>query len=322
MRYFLLTLSLLTAASSYAGIPRTLTAEELDSHRRMAEPSPVPHFVRPLSDQETANREEKLAPVAAELAKADAKDRAAMQKSADFNLEGDKTVRVFLEKVGEKDIDIPSTPVNAPAALAETAAAAGKAGNKADAQAILSTVTCEDGLYFDSEKGLLVYLKDVVLVDPRFSLKCDDQLKVYLRHEPKKDKTPKAEPAKEEPIKLPALSGDGFSGVDYISAMGNVVMTRTDPKTKEIVEVRGQKATYNGKTAEIIVSGGNEQTVRQGVNFTRVSGKDSYIRVDPDGNVRFHGRIDGKANIESLQKDKKDKPGKNSGKGGESRSKK
>jgi len=54
-------------------------------------------------------------------------------------------------------------------------------------------VECDGGLYFDSDTGVLAYLKNVRLTEPRFSLTCSHQLKVFLEQKPKK---PSSRPTK------------------------------------------------------------------------------------------------------------------------------
>ncbi len=67
-----------------------------------------------------------------------------------------------------------------------------KPANQGDAAAAESTdlgpaatkVLADGGMFFDTAQGILVYLKNIRLTDPRFDLTCSDELKVFFAKKP------------------------------------------------------------------------------------------------------------------------------------------
>ena len=48
-------------------------------------------------------------------------------------------------------------------------------------------IHCEGGMYFDADEGVMVYLKNVTLKDPRFNLSGANELKIFFEKKPAKD---------------------------------------------------------------------------------------------------------------------------------------
>ena len=146
-------------------------------------------------------------------------------------------------------------------------------------------ITCEGGMYVDAEKGHVVYLKNVVVKEPRFDMTAGQELKIFLN---KKADTPKPEPkeGEDEGPRVPSLEGaTNFSDIKSIIATGGVRVVAKeaegDPATAD-----SETATYDAKTGDIILRGGFP-TLRQGQKFVRAQEPGLYIRIYANGNVYF-----------------------------------
>lgn len=116
-----------------------------------------------------------------------------------------------------------------------------------------TVIDCDGGLYFDPEEGVLVYLKNVIVHDPRFDLTGTiNELKVFFSKKPVKPDEKKSE-----------ADGD-FSGfannlgeVERIVATGAVVLDQKPAKAGEdAIKASGAVFSYNIKEDQIIISGG------------------------------------------------------------------
>ncbi len=110
-----------------------------------------------------------------------------------------------------------------------------------------TVIDCDGGLYFDPEEGVLVYLKNVIVHDPRFDQKKDKAAGESAKPDQKKDK-----------------ADDDFSGfannlgeVERIVATGAVVLDQKPAKAGEdAIKASGAVFSYNIKEDQIIISGG------------------------------------------------------------------
>jgi len=153
-------------------------------------------------------------------------------------------------------------------------------------------ITCEGGVYFDADAGLLVYLKNVVVKDPLFDLRGANELKIFLAKKPeapadKKDAkvADKAAPA----AGLGAGLGAGFGDVERVVATGAVRILQKQPEPgKEPVEAAGAIFTYYPKTGEIIITGGYPW-VKQGASFFRATKPNLNLRIWKNGSFKTEG---------------------------------
>lgn len=284
----------LLPVSLMAAVPLPLTDEEMAGHERLVEPVSASQSVPELNDEERSLRELRLKPIGS-LENLD-------KETKDLNDKADKEserVNALMKEFMDRS-DLPSGALLTVPIVAEVKTAPikdkGAVGTKEDPPMV---ITSKDGMYFDSEAGLLVYLRDVVLTDPRFNLTCDNQLKIYLERdnskvkkadEKKAEDTDKPDKTKEgQGMKTPDTGNLNFSGIKNIAASGNVVVTRKN-ENGQMMEARAEKATYDGKTGEIILSGGGKQSVKDGENLVETSGGDSYIRMYGNGSVRIFGK--------------------------------
>ena len=203
--------------------------KELDP---MLEPAfqPPANIVRPLTAEETAQREKDLAPIPSAPLTEDGEK--ALSASNAQDAEVDEQLNGFRQKY---NVSIHATPADS-------------ATEKTDKGAP-TEITYDDGLYFDMEQGLLVYMKNVHVRNPEFSLDCTGPLKIYLQYVEKKGKKKPSDRRKEEGKEIdksgPVLPNDGnfdFNSIKKVTASGNVVLRYTD-KDGNLCTAKAEKPT-------------------------------------------------------------------------------
>ena len=135
-------------------------------------------------------------------------------------------------------------------------------------------ITCDGGMYFDSDEGILVYLGNVKVTDPRISLSGAQQLKVFFEKKPEKKKAKKDD-------KKPGGMGN-FGDVQKIIAEGAVRIDQKGVNGKEPIQASGRILTYNIPTGEIIIHGGFPW-VKQGTLFNRAKEPNLTLRLLTSG---------------------------------------
>ncbi|MES2981913.1 MAG: hypothetical protein V4727_06340, partial [Verrucomicrobiota bacterium] len=160
-----------------------------------------------------------------------------------------------------------------------------------------TVIKCDGGMYFDAEAGVLVYLKNVTVTDPRFTLNGADELKVFFdKKEPKKpasgDKkdADKKEVEKKEATKKPEASGPtaNFGDVKKLIATGTVRLVQKSVAGKDPVEASGGILTYDVPKGEIIISQ-RYPWVKQGNFFARAKQPNLTLRLLNDGSFSTKG---------------------------------
>ena len=142
-----------------------------------------------------------------------------------------------------------------------------------------TVINCDGGMYFDSDKGILVYLKNVTVADPRFTLDGANEIKVFFEKKPDSPKSAPKPGDKPVPGGLDVKIGDA----ERVVATGAVhILQKPDlqkPDAKnEVIEGAGAIFTYNVKTGEIILSGG-KPWVSKGGMITRAKQSNQTIRM-------------------------------------------
>lgn len=171
-----------------------------------------------------------------------------------------------------------------------------------------TVISCDGGMYFDADKGVFVYLKNVRVTDPRFSLSGANELKIFLTQKPAADKPAKDKPgtdktaANKPRVDKPAGPGIGakFGDVDRIIATGAVrIQQKNVADDKPPVEASGAIFTYHPKTGQIVLSGGYPW-VRQGTAFfIRAKQPNLTLRIQKSGSVVTEGDWEMAGSLES-----------------------
>ena len=143
-----------------------------------------------------------------------------------------------------------------------------------------TVITCDGGMYFDTDEGVLVYLGNVKVTDPRFSLRAARQVKVFFAKKAEKKGTARKE-------------GDtgvmgNFGDVEKLVAEGAVLIDQKGVGGKEPVNASGQILTYNVPTGEIIIHGGYPW-VKQGTYYARAKQPNLTLRLLKDGSFSTKG---------------------------------
>jgi lipopolysaccharide export system protein LptA len=154
-----------------------------------------------------------------------------------------------------------------------------------------TTITCAGGLFFDVEKSHVVYLKDVVVKKPDFTLTAGKELKVFLAKKAVKE-------GEEKPDGIGA-----FDDIETIVATGGIKVTRKDDKG-QLLTATADTATYDAKSGDIVLRGGFPR-VQQGPNFVRALEPGLYVRIYANGKGFFE---EGKWETSLVNPDKGKKP--------------
>ena len=174
-------------------------------------------------------------------------------------------------------------------------------------------ITSDDGAFFDSQNGLLIFLKNVMVKDPRFQLSGADEVKVFF--EPKKPaKAPAAKPggkpgaAKPAPIKKDddALGSASFGKPSRMVATGTVVVDyRSEDPAEPPLKASARMLVYDLIKKEIILRGGSPWVLRDG-QLSSVPGNDAYIVIQQNGSfVTGNGGIDASVDTQTRKEAKK-----------------
>ena len=160
-----------------------------------------------------------------------------------------------------------------------------------------TVISCDGGMYFDPDQGVFVYLKNVRVTDPRFTMSGANELKVFLG---KKPDTPGAKPAKDDKDKLGAAGN--FSEVERIVATGAILINQKSVDGKQPIKASGAIFSYNVKADQVLVSGGYPWVVQGGIAL-RAKEPNLTLRIYPKaGKFDTEGAWDTILPLEQLQK--------------------
>lgn len=159
-------------------------------------------------------------------------------------------------------------------------------------------VTCDGGMYFDADDGVFVYLRNVVVKDPRFDLSGANELKVFLGKKPDEKNQKNASQKSADGKGVGARFGD----VERIVATGAVRVLQKQPEPGKLpVEASGAIFTYHPKTGNIHLQGGYPW-VKQGTNFIRAKEPNLILRIKKDGSFATEGRWDMRGKVDQSTK--------------------
>lgn len=222
----------------------------------------------------------------------------------------DTTMREFMNSIGHQALLISS---DSPAEDKQSATAPKKPQpvDKDQAPKLLK-VECDGGLYFDTDTGVLAYLKNIRLRDERFQLTCRDELKVFLDQK-KEDPAKKASDAKSDNKTSPAKNTpaadkstpaadknakdkeedksftQSFGELKRIVAIGKVRVVSKDEKGKTFIAT-AETASYDAQSGEMILRGGLPR-IQYGPNqYLESQAPGQYIRMLKSGKLLTTGK--------------------------------
>jgi hypothetical protein len=182
-----------------------------------------------------------------------------------------------------------------------------------------TVINCTGGMYFDADAGVLVYLKNVTVKDPRYDLTGADELKIFFAKKAVEEK-PLAKPDKAPPDKTTeapeaGIGGDfgaKFGDVERIVATGAVRLDQKAVEGKEPIKASGRVFTYNLKEDRILLSGGFPWFT-QGTTYMRAMQPDLTLQLFPktgsfvtEGNWQMGGDLEQKKKDGDPEPKKKD----------------
>ncbi|BDS06368.1 hypothetical protein NT6N_14080 [Oceaniferula spumae] len=261
--------------------------------------------------------------------------RGTVEEDLRMNSEADSVMGPFLKRIGQssllvqkagtdKETKKPTEVEDKPSTDESGKAADDKApAPKAAAPVPTLKVECDGGLYFDTDTGILAYLKNVRLTEPRFKLTCSDELKVFLAQKPAK----KAEPAKSDKTTEKATETDqsksaetatppttekkdadakkpakeeeedakkddglaGFGDLKRIIATGKVKVTRKDENGNLFIAT-AESASYDASTGEMILRGGLPRLQTGPNQYLQSLAPGQYIRILGNGKFITEGK--------------------------------
>ncbi|MDE0594698.1 MAG: hypothetical protein OSB65_05575 [Roseibacillus sp.] len=137
------------------------------------------------------------------------------------------------------------------------------------------TASCKGGLFFDSLKGHIVYLEDILVIEPRFRMKCTGTMRIHLKLR---------ENAERDRLEGP----EAFSDVDKIVTLDGVTVTKKDPRGgSATVTATAASATYEATSGNIVLRGGRPM-IQQGKSFLKAREDGLWILFRADG--YFHAK--------------------------------
>lgn len=173
-----------------------------------------------------------------------------------------------------------------------------------------SSITCDGGMYFDPDEGVLVYLKNVVVNDPRFKLTAKDQLKIFFGKKPvdeKKEKK-KVEAGTEKKEKFGGSIAGNFDKPERIVATGAVLFEQKQTEgDQQPIKASGAIFSYNIKDDQIIISGGSPWITQAPSTYFRAKEANMTLRISPKAGtfVVSEGRKESGTNVEQMDKKNK-----------------
>ena len=179
-----------------------------------------------------------------------------------------------------------------------------------------TVINCSGGMYFDADAGVLVYLKNVVVKDPRYDLSGADELKIFFAKKPVEAKPAESAPIAATETASPAppdaktnakspLGGDigeKFGDVERIVATGAVRIDQKPVAGKEAIKASGRVFTYHLKEDRIILSGGYPWFT-QGTTYMRAKKPNLTLQLFPKtGSFNTQGEWEMGGNLEQKKK--------------------
>lgn len=151
-------------------------------------------------------------------------------------------------------------------------------------------IDCDGGMYFDGKMGVLVYLKNVTVDDPRLTLTGANDIKVFFEKKPPKtdsaanpdqpsEPAPSQQKPDKKPDKKPELGGmaANLGEVERIVATGSLYLVQKPKGNDEPIEATCNILTYNLKTGEILLSG--KPVFKQGGRINAGKRPDQTVRI-------------------------------------------
>jgi len=134
-----------------------------------------------------------------------------------------------------------------------------------------AVISCDGGMYFDPGEGVFVYLKNVTVKDPRFTLTGANELKIFLEEKPAKEGDKKDD---KDDNKMK------FGEVSRITASGTLVFEQKPDGGGDPIRASGAFFSYKIQEDQVVLSGGYPWVVQGGVAL-RARQPNLTLRIQP-----------------------------------------
>ncbi|MCH7225878.1 hypothetical protein [Haloferula sp. A504] len=154
-----------------------------------------------------------------------------------------------------------------------------------------ASIEARKGIFFDSETGILIFLEDVDIEHPDFTLTGADEVKVFMEKEQTPAPDPKPDGAGPTPPKPQNEKGDLLGEAEFgdptrIVATGAVVV---EQKGEKKAKASGRQMVMDLRTNELIIRGGEPWIISDTANG-RVVDPNGYIMINlKSGDASFVG---------------------------------
>lgn len=143
-----------------------------------------------------------------------------------------------------------------------------------------ATIQSKNGFYFDSKKGIILFLNEVTVDHPEFKLTGADKVEVFLEKEETKTEEPEADANGKGDEEADAWGTADFGDPSQIVATGAVVVERKTLKPGDKkAKASGRQMVMDLKTNDLIIRGGRPWILSDTAN--------GYV-VDPNGYIRIN----------------------------------
>lgn len=183
-----------------------------------------------------------------------------------------------------------------------------KAGAKPPRKAKGQTEITSWHATFDSKTRQAVFIKNVVVKDPEFNVKCDRLIADLKKPANGGDKPPAdPPPAADSSTHGPGGKGGGLEkAVAEANPGGVVVITQEKIGTDGSISLnigKARKATYDAATGNVVLTG--MPSVQQGINVCSAKDENTVMILNRDGNMTVEGEsqttINDSASVEGLR---------------------
>jgi hypothetical protein len=154
-----------------------------------------------------------------------------------------------------------------------------------------ASIEARKGIFFDSETGILIFLEDVDIDHPDFTLTGADEVKVFMEKEQTPPPDPNPDGAGPTPPKPQNEKGDLLGEAEFgdptrIVATGAVVV---EQKGEKKAKASGRQMVMDLRTNELIIRGGEPWIISDTANG-RVVDPNGYIMINlKSGDASFVG---------------------------------
>ena len=149
-------------------------------------------------------------------------------------------------------------------------------------------------MYFDADEGVFVYLKNVRVADPRFSLTGANELKIFLAKKPEETSAKKPDRTRN-----PAWASARNSAMSNASSPpARCASSRSSPRqARSRSKPAARFSPIISETGEIVLTGGYPW-VKQGTSFMRANEPNLSLRIQKNGSFVTEGNWDMGGNLD------------------------